>query len=122
MQHFICHRFAFLLVTIEQGSVAITLKVERQFPAKVEGIGQAGVHALGAQRALYMGRIAGQEHPVATVVMGQSPLHGKAADPARLTQVRRLAKNRRQPIGKGLQAQFAFPGLIPGHDQSPPRW
>ncbi len=63
---------------------------QHQLPGQVKGVGDAGVHALGAQRALHVAGVAGEQNAVAAVVADQPPLDGEAAQPAGLAGQRRL--------------------------------
>ena len=64
------HRPAFGLIGGEQARSAPTSECRRQLPAKIDGVGDAEVHAVAAVGRMQMARIAGEEYAFMAVLVG----------------------------------------------------
>ncbi len=67
-------RTAFALVGGEQARAGKAFQRRGQLPAEVDGVADAGVHAVAAGRDVLVRRIAGQEYAATPVALGQQQM------------------------------------------------
>jgi hypothetical protein len=73
----VADRTAFGVVGVQQRLVGLAAGHDGELSARVPGVLDAGVHALGAGRAVDVGGVAGQEHQAGTVAGGMAVPEGK---------------------------------------------
>jgi hypothetical protein len=88
------------LVGVEQRRVGQAPVDERQLPAEVPGVLDAGVHALGAGWAVHVGGVAGEKDTAGAVVDGLAVMKQEVRQPHRVAQAQLAAG---EPIGDRLQ-------------------
>ncbi len=94
-------RQALVFVRIEQRGVRLTGRDQRQLPCEIVGVLQSGVHALRADRAVDVRRVAQQEAAAAAKALGAAMRDAIGGEPrARLERERgsRLGAHRRHHV------------------------
>src|SRR5215208_2473614 len=100
-QHAPRDRMPLSLVSVEQPRGGPILRRQRQLPAEIEGVLDAGVHPLTADRAMYMRGVARKKDRTAAVAIGLTPLDTE-----------------RRPPGGVANAAESHPRTLPEQDLS----
>src|SRR5205085_1533764 len=84
--HRLVDRLALGLVAVEQQRITPVTQNQAQFPAEVERVLNAHVHALAADRAMDVRGVAEQKHPVFAKTRRLSPVDAEHRRPSRIAE------------------------------------
>jgi hypothetical protein len=104
----VADRTPFGVVGVQQRLVGLAAGNEGELPARVPGVLDAGVHALGAGRAVDVGGVAGQEHQAGPVAGGVAVLEAEVGQPDGVAESQPAPG---EGIGERLQLLQGGPGL-----------
>jgi len=83
-QHHLADRCAFGFIGVQQRRIAGSVQDAGEFPAEVDRVLDAGVHTLGAGRAVDMRGVPGEKDQAGTVVGGGAVLEPEIGHPHRI--------------------------------------
>lgn len=86
-QYCVTNRAPFRTVAVQQGLVCITANDESKFPAKVDSILHAGIHALPACGAVNVRSVSGKKRVILPIACNLSAIYTKAGQPDRIVQL-----------------------------------
>jgi hypothetical protein len=130
-QHELTHRAALLIVGIEQRLRGHPAADQTEFPAKVPGILDAGVHALRTDRAVNMRGVTGQKDAIGTITGGMPVMQAERRGPHRVMQAEPATRGvvgeplqlreGNRPSASGAVALGGGPVRLRSHGDDPPR-